>query len=86
MPFSFSGGDHLRSNLGIISGLVDHLRSGIICGAVQPDLLLLEQNCVQVMTWTTPNFSLKSQSAIFVLKISLVLVTGKYIHDLKIWG
>ena len=39
---SFSGGDHLRSTSGIICGsrsfgvqFGDHLRSGIICGAVQ---------------------------------------------------
>ena len=49
----FSGGDHLRSTSGIICGLGsfavqfgdhfrsgDHLRSGIICGAVRTPLLL----------------------------------------------
>ena len=48
MPFVFSGGDHLRSTSGIICGSGsfavqfgdhfrsgDHLRSGIICGAVR---------------------------------------------------
>lgn len=33
-----------------------------------PGTSLLEQNGVQVMTWTSPKFTLKSQAAKFVLK------------------